>query len=213
MKSISSGHRQKYRTSSCDVKSSGHYSVIVDETSDISRAEQVYLCLRYVVGGETRESFAGFFVPESNESEVLYELVKKSITNLNLLLTDIVGECVDGAANMSGCLKGVASRMIECSPLALYVHFYASRLNLALQNTMTGMKPVRKDHGTIQSLYNLIEASPKRHSIFQNIWVEEEHPDLTLKSMSVTSRSCCWQADKAVFGQMPRIIRALLSLS
>ena len=54
---------------------------------------------------------------------------------------------------------------------------------------------------------------PKRHSIFQNIQVEEEQSDLTLKSMSVTRWSCSWQAVKAVFEQMPKIIRALLSLS
>ncbi len=97
-----------------DVKSSGHFSVIVDETSDISRAEQVSLCLRYVVEGEMRETFAGFFATESTKGEVLYELVKKSVTNFNLLLSDIVGECFDGAANMSGCNKGVAARMKEC---------------------------------------------------------------------------------------------------
>ena len=155
-----------------DVKSSGHYSVIVDER--VVRAEQVSLCLRYVVEGETRETFAGFFATESTEGEVLYQ-----ITNLNLLLTDIVGECFDGAANMSGCHKGVASRMKEFSPLALYVHCYAHRLNLALQDTMASIEPIRNALGTIQSLYNLIEASPKRHSIFQNIQVKEEHSDLT----------------------------------
>ena len=66
---------------------------------------------------------------------------------------------------------------------------------------------------TLQSLYNLIDAIPKRHSIFKNIQVEEEHSDLTLKSMSVTRWLCCWQAVKAVIEKMPRIIRALLSLS
>lgn len=196
-----------------DVKSSGNYSVIVDETSDISRSEQVSLCLRYVVEGETRETFSGFYATESTEGEILYELVKKSITNLNLLLSDIVGKCFDGAANMNGCNKGVASRMKECSPLALYVHCYAHRLNLALQDTMTSIEPIRHALGIIQSLYNFIEASPKRHSIFQNIQVEEEHSDVTLKSMSVTRWSCRWQAVKAVFEQLPRIIRALLSLS
>ena len=43
--------------------------------------------------------------------------------------------------------------------------------------------------------------------------MEEEHSDLTLKSMSVTRWSCRWQAVKAVIEQMPIIIRALLSLS
>ena len=195
-----------------DVKSSGHYSIIVDATSDISRVEQVSLCLRYVVEGETRETFAGIFATESTEGEVLHELVKKAVTSLNLQLRDIVGECFDGAANMSGCNKGVASRMKECS-LALYVHCYAHRLNLALQDTMTSVEPIRNALGTIQSLYNLIEASQKRHSILKNIQMEEEHSDLTLKSMSVTRWSCRWQVVKAVIEQMPRIIRALLSLS
>ncbi len=43
--------------------------------------------------------------------------------------------------------------------------------------------------------------------------MKEEHSDLTLKSMGVTRWSCRWQAVKAVFEQMPKIVRALLSLS
>ena len=94
-------------------------------------------------------NIAGFFATESTEGEVLYELVKKAVTSLNLQLRDIVGECFDGAANMSGCNKGVASRMKECSPLALYVNCYAHRLNLALQDTMTSVQPIRNALGTI----------------------------------------------------------------
>jgi hypothetical protein len=75
---------------------------------------------------------------------------------------------------------------------------------------MTSIEPIRNALGTIQTLYNLIEASPKRHNVFQNIQVEKENSDLTLKSMSVIRWSCRWQAVKAVFEQMPRIIRALL---
>ena len=98
------------------------------------------------------------FFTESTKSEVLYELdnVKKSVTNLNLLLSDIVGECFDGAANMIGCNKGVsgvASRMRECSPLALFVHCNAHSPNRALQDTMTSIEPIRNALGTIQTLY------------------------------------------------------------
>ena len=44
----------------CNVQESKHSSIIVEETSDISRTEQVAVCLRYVLEGDTRESF----VPE-----------------------------------------------------------------------------------------------------------------------------------------------------
>ena len=48
----------------------------------------------------------------------------------------MVGQCYDGAANMSGVQKGVAARMQEIVPEAVYVHCNAHRLHLALQGTL-----------------------------------------------------------------------------
>ena len=80
---------------------SGFYGIIVDETSDISRTEQVSMCLRYVIDGETKETFAGFYKTDSTEGEVLYELVKAAVSTLELSLGNIIAECFDGAVNMS----------------------------------------------------------------------------------------------------------------
>lgn len=55
-----------------EVRSSEYYGIIVDETSDISRVEQVSLCLRYVFNSETKETFAGFYPTASTEGEVLH---------------------------------------------------------------------------------------------------------------------------------------------
>ena len=63
--------------------------------------------------------------------EVLYELAKTAINKLDLRLENIIAECFDGAANMSGIRKGLATRMKECSPLGIYVHCYGHLLNLA----------------------------------------------------------------------------------
>jgi hypothetical protein len=139
--------------------------------------------------------------------------VKTSINKLGLKLEDIVGKCFDGAANMSGVYKGLATRMKECSPLSVYVHCYGHLLNLALQDTMTNIESIRNALGIIQSLYNFLEASPKRHRLFQDILIDEDHINLTLKSLSVTRWSCRWEAVKAVEEQMPRIVQSLLTLS
>ena len=80
----------------------------MDETSDISRTEEVSLCLRYVINGETKENFVGFFATASTEGEVLYELAKTAINKLDLRLENIIAECFDGAANMSGIRKNLA---------------------------------------------------------------------------------------------------------
>ena len=78
---------------------------------------------------------------------------------------------------------------------------------------MTDVEPIRNALGTIQSLYNFLEASPKRHRMFQDIEIDEDHINLTLKSLSVTRWSCRWEAVKAADEEMPRIIQALLTLS
>ena len=119
----------------------------MDETSDNSRTEEVSLCLRYVIDGETKENFVGFFATASTEGEVLYELAKTAINKLDLRLENIIAECFDGAANMSGIRKGLAMRMKECSPLEIYVHCYGHLLNLALKDTMTEIETLHNALG------------------------------------------------------------------
>lgn len=185
----------------------------MDETSDISRTEEVSLCLRYVNNGETKETLVGFFATASTEGEVLYELAKTAINKLDLRLENIIAECSDGAANMSGIRKGLATRMKECSPLGIYVHCYGHLLNLALQDTMTEIETLRNALSTIQSLYNFLHGSTKCHALFKDIEVHEEEVALTLKSLSTTRWSCRWAAVRAVLEQVPRIVEALVTLS
>lgn len=52
------------------------------------------------------------FLTESTEGETLFKLVKKVITEYGLKLENTVGECFDGAPNMSGVRKSVAARML-----------------------------------------------------------------------------------------------------
>ena len=78
---------------------------------------------------------------------------------------------------------------------------------------MSEVEPLRNALGTIQSLYNLLEASSKRHAMFGDIEVERDHLMLTLKSLSVTRWSCRWEAVKAVTEQIERFVKALIKLA
>ena len=71
---------------------------------------------------------------------------------------------------------------------------------------MTQIEPLRNALGTIQALYNFLEASPKRHALFSDTEVQGEDLKLTLKSWSATRWSCRWEAVKAVYGKMERIV-------
>ena len=181
----------------------------MDETSDICRTEEVSLWGQ----SETKENFIGFFATASTEGEVLYELAKTAINKLDLRLENIIAESFDGAANMSGIRKSLATRTKECSPLGIYVHCYGHLLHLALQDTMTEIETLCNALGTIQSLYNFLHGSTKRHALFKDIEVHEEDVALTLKSLSTTRWSCRWAAVRAVLEQVPRIMAALVTLS
>ena len=79
-----------------NVRESRHYGIIIDETSDISRDEQVPFCLSYTANGSKKEAFVGFHATKTTDGETLYKLVKEVINKLQLELKNIVGECFDG---------------------------------------------------------------------------------------------------------------------
>ena len=120
--------------------------------------------------GETVETFVGFFTTASTEGEVLFELVKKVILNLELKLEDIVGECFDVATNMSGVRKRLATRMLSFCRICPLLRSFLR--NFALQDSTTTIESAGNALGTIQKLYTFLEASPKRHRTFQDLEVE-----------------------------------------
>ena len=79
----------------------------------------------------------------------MFELVKDDVfRKLGLSLEKVVAECFDGASNMSGVHRGLAARMKVCrSPLAICIHCYGHLLNLAIQDTMAEIEPLRKRIG------------------------------------------------------------------
>ena len=68
--------------------------------------------------------------------------------------------------------------------------------------TQIDHEPLRNALGTIQALYNFLEASPKRPALFTDTEVQDEDLKLMLKSLSTTRWSCRWEDVKAVYGQM-----------
>ena len=151
-----------------EIKASGPYGIIVDETQDLSREEQVSVCIRYVCEqtGITKERFLGLWTTASTSGEALFRLLKNVLTKLGLDLESLRAQCYDGAANMRGKYSGLSTKMREVENRALYVHCYAHQLNLTLQHATQPIPQIRNCLGSVQSLYNFIAGSSKRHNIF-----------------------------------------------
>ena len=81
---------------------------------------------------EIKEIFVDFIQVERITGEVLGSTVVEWLTNHNLCLSDMRGQCYDGASNMSGARSGCKTIVQQSAPLAQYFHCASHRLNLAV---------------------------------------------------------------------------------
>ena len=113
------------------------FSIMVDETSDISNTEQLVFCLRCVDEDlTTHEEFIGLYDMDSTTAENITRVIQDILLRLLLQMSSCHGQCYDGAGSMAGCRTGVATTIQQQEPRALYMHCYGHALNLAVQDSV-----------------------------------------------------------------------------
>lgn len=84
-----------------EVRKEKYFSLMLDETSDVDRFEQVSICLRYVSDELViKEQFIGFYETKSTISSTSFQIIKDILIRCHLNMGDIRGQCYDGAANV-----------------------------------------------------------------------------------------------------------------
>ncbi|XP_008181768.1 zinc finger MYM-type protein 1-like [Acyrthosiphon pisum] len=198
------------------IKEAGIFSILVDETQDLSRHEQVSFIIRFVDDSfQIHEQFLGFYKTSHTDSETLANLIKKVLSDSGLDIQNLRGQCYDGAAAMRGSYTGVQARIREENPIALYVHCYAHILNLCLVDLSKQVSYVRNTFGTLQSLYSFVGASSKRNAVFESVYLAstQHNGPKKLKSLSETRWSCRAEALKAVLLNFSTLINTLEEIS
>ena len=83
------------------------------------------------------------------------------MVRLSLPVERCRGQCYDGASNMSGRCSGVATRIQQEEPRALYVHCMGHSLNLAVQDTSRSVKVVADTFDTVLELAKVFKYSAR----------------------------------------------------
>ncbi|KAF0713428.1 Uncharacterized protein FWK35_00030863, partial [Aphis craccivora] len=200
-----------------DIQDSKYFSILVDETQDLAKHEQVTICIRYVSKLYiTHEVFLGFYRTDKTDGETLVNLIKQFLQTNNLSIQNIRGQCYDDAASVRGSYKVVQSRIRSENKFAIYVHCYAHILNLCLVDLSKQSSFVRNTFGTLQTLYSFMGASSKRNSVFEKILTTSsinESQKTKLKSLSDTRWNCRIEAIKSVINTLPVIVQTLQNIS
>ena len=101
-----------------EVQAAQFYSIIADEVTDVSNKEELSLVLRYMFNDEIKEVFVDFIQVERITGEVLGSTIIEWLSNHNLSLSNMRGQCYDGASNMSGARSGCKAIVQQAAPLA-----------------------------------------------------------------------------------------------
>ncbi|GBM12527.1 repressor of the inhibitor of the protein kinase [Araneus ventricosus] len=146
------------------------YSVLADETTDISQIEQFSLCVRYVEDQsyKIREDFLTFVPVYDVIGAGLANTVLETLSILGLDLKKMRGQGYDGAATMRGQFRGVQASIKEKLPLALYTHCFSHSLNLCLSDA-SNIPSIRNCMGVIKEVCRFFHLSAKRTEILKSM--------------------------------------------
>lgn len=127
-----------------DTKSVGYFGVLMDETSDVARLEQVSISFRYVTDQlKVNEVFVGFYETKTTTSETLFKIFNDVLLRFNLDVRLLRGQNFDGAANVSGVNNGLRALIQAEEPRAIYIHCVSHRSNLVVQDALQGVDEIR----------------------------------------------------------------------
>ncbi|XP_071712866.1 uncharacterized protein [Rutidosis leptorrhynchoides] len=145
-----------------------YFCVMVDESRDESKREQMAIVVRFVdKNGVIRERFLDIVHVSDTTSLTLKTCLWKQLLNYEFDTSKIRGQGYDGASNMRGEWNGLQALVRKDYPFAYYVHCFAHRLQLALVAASREVIPVHQFFSNLTFITNVICASSKRHDELQ----------------------------------------------
>ena len=197
-----------------EVAQSEAFSILVDETKDMSKKEQMSFVIRYYYNGLVCESFLAFEAAQRLDAAALSQKIIQILQNHGLdYKKHLVGQAYDGASVMSGKNTGVQARIKSEAPLAFYVHCNAHCLNLVLVDSVKCIPEANCFFSLMQKLYVFVSGSYV-HQRWLEIQTEMfQGPPRELQRLIDTRWACRYNACKTVRDRLPAIMRLLKEIS
>ncbi|CAO2142733.1 unnamed protein product, partial [Urochloa humidicola] len=142
------------------------FSVLIDESRDVSIKEQMAVILRFVNDeGKVLERFLGLQHIERCTSIALKEALLGMLSSHKLSISMLRGQGYDGASNMRGEFNGVQKLIRDENPYAFYVHCFAHQLQLVVVTVSTCTPAIADFFNYVPLIVNTVGASCMRKDV------------------------------------------------
>ena len=197
------------------IESCGPYwALMVDESKDVSRKEQLSFVIRSTTpDGSVWEKPLGAFHMTKVDAESLASAINDAVLKNKLLWNKCVAQCYDGASIMSGRLAGVQANIKAIAPQVIYIHCHAHRLNLVLVYTIKSIPEIATLFFLIQSIYVFLTVSGPRHELFVQAQKDDNLPVLELERLVETRWSYWYRSICKIKLRVTTIVDVLDTLS
>ena len=124
-----------------ELRKAVHFTVLVDESKDTRKKEQVVVAVRYCLNNSIHEEFVGIAEAQSLDADGLTDTIISQLGRIDARMKNCVGQGYDGASVVAGGLNGVQTKLREKtgSEMAYHVHCYCHRLNLVIVDVVNSI--------------------------------------------------------------------------
>ncbi|XP_060182480.1 uncharacterized protein LOC132612175 [Lycium barbarum] len=146
-----------------------YFALLVDESFDVSRKEQMAIVLRYIDRkGIVMERLIDIVHVQDTSALSLKRAIVNLLAQHSLSLSHIRGQCYDGASNMQGEINGLKMLIRQESRSAHSIHCFAHQLQLTLVAVSKKCIEVGKLVVLVSNILNVLGSSFKRMDEFRD---------------------------------------------
>ncbi|XP_076322009.1 52 kDa repressor of the inhibitor of the protein kinase-like [Tachypleus tridentatus] len=134
-----------------EVMEAEHFALMVDETKDVSKQEQLPIVVKYLHQQSLYKEFLDFTAVEGLDADSLLKKIMETLGKCGIDYNACIGQCYDGATVTSGYISDAQERFRREVSQAVYV-CCTYRLNLVLVDCVHNVQTAAEFFVTIQKL-------------------------------------------------------------
>ncbi|XP_062502108.1 zinc finger MYM-type protein 1-like [Corticium candelabrum] len=153
-----------------NIHSSPFIAVTVDEATDKANKEQLTIVVRWINEDfVVSKEFLELYCLSAIDAQSIVEAMKDAFLRFQIPLAKLRGQCYDVCSTMAGVKAGVAAKIEQVKPRAVFKHCHGHALNLAVSDTVKQCLAMKDCLDTCLELVKLIKFSPNREAVLREV--------------------------------------------